>query len=267
MGPTMQSGWIVGGLTLLFAVIGSVESSCTVTPAKVETTYTGRVRHYCVHNVTKGNSTVEIELLLDSKFETRDCKRCTCSRMGLSCCGYGVASNERIHVPKDCHPVADGCQIALISDIDNVTDCYSIGPHAAARRRDEMMRGMARQIAHREYPQAMQYWHGLNPPPISPLAVLFGGAGRRGPNGRVAEQPEGLMESFLLMSMFGGGAGGGMGLGAQPHSAGGAGDPIGHMGGGGQNMDGMNMGMGGGFGGSLFGSPLGMGLLFSSFMS
>lgn len=180
---------------------------------------------------------------------------------------YGVASSERIHVPKGCHPVADGCQIALISDIDNVTDCYSIGPHAAARRRDEMMRGMARQIAHREYPQAMQYWHGLNPPPISPLAVLFGGAGRRGPNGRVAEQPEGLMESFLLMSMFGGGAGGGMGLGAQPHSAGGAGDPIGHMGGGGQNMDGMNMGMGGGLGGSLFGSPLGMGLLFSSFMS
>lgn len=48
----------------------------------------GRVRHYCVHNVTKGNSTVEIELLLDSKFETRDCQRCTCSRMGLSCCGY-----------------------------------------------------------------------------------------------------------------------------------------------------------------------------------
>lgn len=38
MGPTMQSGWIVGGLALLFAVIGSVESSCTVTPAKVETT-------------------------------------------------------------------------------------------------------------------------------------------------------------------------------------------------------------------------------------
>ena len=48
---------------------------------------TGRVRHYCVHNVTKGNSTVEIELLLDSKFETRDCQRCTCSRMGLTCCG------------------------------------------------------------------------------------------------------------------------------------------------------------------------------------
>lgn len=171
-------------------------------------------------------------------------------------------------MPTGCHPVADGCQIALISNIDNVTDCYSIGPPAAERRRNEMMKGMARHMAHQEYPQAMQYWRGLNPPPISPLAVLLGGASRRGPNGRVIEQPEGLMESFLLMNLFNGG-GGGIGFGGGPshHGPGGAGEPIGHMGDGGQNMDGFGMGLGAGMGGSLFESPLGMGLLFSSLMS
>ncbi|XP_061188258.1 uncharacterized protein LOC133196363 [Saccostrea echinata] len=259
MSQTVTFGWI-WILGLLFAVVAYVQCSCTVTPAKIEKTYTGRVRHYCVHNVTKGNSTAQIELLLDSKFETRDCQRCTCSRMGLSCCGYGVASNEPIHVPKGCHPVEDGCRIALISDIDNVTDCYSIGPPAAERRQQEMMRDMARSMAHQQYPQAMQYWRGLNPPRIHPMAALFGG-GRRGPNGRMVEQPEGLMESFLLMSMFGGGMGldGGSGLG--PQSTGASGDPIGHMGGGGQSMGGLGMG------GSFMDSPLGMSLLFSSFMS
>lgn len=177
-----------------------------------------------------------------------------------------MASHEPIHVPKGCHPVADGCKIALISDIDNVTDCYSIGPAAEERRRNEMMSGMARRIALQQYPQAMQFWRGLNPPPVNPIDVLLGG-GRRAPSGRAAERPEGLMESFLLMNIFGGGMdfGGGSG-GRSRRPSHGVGSTIGHMGGGGQSMDGFGMGMGG-IGGPLLESPLGMGFLFSSFMN
>jgi hypothetical protein len=176
-----------------------------------------------------------------------------------------LESEKPIHVPEGCHPVADGCQIALISDIDNVTDCYSIGPAAEERRRNEMMRGMARRLAQQQYPQAMQYWRGLNPAPVNPIDVLLGG-GRRSPNGRAAEKPEGLMESFLLMNVFGGGMDYGGGGGGSGRPSYGFGNPIGHMGGGGQSMDGFGMGLGG-LGGSLFESPLGMGFLFSSFMN
>ena len=136
-----------------------------------------------------------------------------------------------------------------MSDIDNTTDCYAVGPPAMERQGQIAAETSMRTYLQQENPQALNmidnrsYPYNRMPGPYAsgfgPMGMggmigagfggfpgMFGGAGgQRGANGQRAEPMDGLMEAMMMMSMMGG-----------------------------------NSGLGGGFG-NLMKSPLGLGVL------
>ncbi|KAK3087778.1 hypothetical protein FSP39_010498, partial [Pinctada imbricata] len=198
-------------------------------PIKINITYIfselGRTRQFCVHNVTEGNTTIQIEIMLGSKFETKECQRCQCTSVGMSCCGIGIYGDGQIFVPDGCNAVADGCRIVLVSDIDNTTDCYTTGAVARDRQGQIMAENSMRNYLATENPSALQMINERQyPPQMGPFASGFGPMGMMGgfgfgnmlgPRGQGQgqggrEPMDGLMEAMVMMSMMGGGGSGGM---------------------------------------------------------
>nr|XP_022334741.1 uncharacterized protein LOC111131485 [Crassostrea virginica] len=133
-----------------------VSCRCTVSPLQTETTKLGNKRQYCVHNVTHGNSSVPVEILVGSQFQTADCLRCRCTTMGMSCCGFGVADDAALHVPPGCAAVADGCEVVLVSLQDMRTDCYVKSPMAYERHRQMQDQQMILDYFSYSNPRAME---------------------------------------------------------------------------------------------------------------
>lgn len=141
---------------LVLGFAADVYCRCTVTPLRTETTKLGSRRQYCVHNVTQGNVSVPVEILIGSQFQTADCIRCKCTRMGMSCCGFGVADDAALHVPPGCAAIADGCEVVLVSLQDMRTDCYVKSPMAYERQRQMKDKQMMLDYFSHSNPRAME---------------------------------------------------------------------------------------------------------------
>ncbi|XP_062571881.1 uncharacterized protein LOC134233846 [Saccostrea cucullata] len=188
-------------LAVLGIILGSVTyvfGRCTVTPLRTETTKLGNKRQYCVHNVTQGNVTVPVEILVGSQFQTPECVRCKCTTMGMSCCGFGVADDAALHVPPGCAAVADGCEVVLVSLQDMRTDCYIKSP--MAYERNMHMRNQQSIIDYFSYsnPRAMEI---LRSPEFSrPPRRRGNGQGGAGAEGGAGAAAEGGQEARPMIT-------------------------------------------------------------------